>query len=102
MVNTIVTFGNNRISSVTPLPLEVKTDNNSSLQRRFYLIIGILALIIILLPTILSIEKDHDDFTFHLLFIVHASSLTFYSLLFPFHFFRRFFVILHINSDIYK
>jgi hypothetical protein len=76
MVNTVVTFGNNRMSSVTPLPVLNKADN---FQRRLYLIIGILGLIIILVPTILSIGKDHDDFIFHLLFIVHTSSLIFYS-----------------------
>ncbi|CAF5131841.1 unnamed protein product, partial [Rotaria magnacalcarata] len=74
MVNTIVTFGNNQVSSSTPFPIIVKTDNKSILQRRLYLIIGISTLIIILIPTILSIEKDQDDFTFHTLFIVHASS----------------------------
>ncbi|CAF3440759.1 unnamed protein product [Rotaria socialis] len=75
MVNTIVTFGNNQVSSSTPFPIIVKTDNKSILQRRLYLIIGISTLIIILIPTILSIEKDQDDFTFHTLFIVHASFL---------------------------
>ncbi|CAF0836496.1 unnamed protein product [Rotaria sordida] len=75
MVNTIVTFGNNRVSSVTPLPIVVKIDKKSSLQRQIYLIIGILVLIIIVIPTILSIEKDPDDFSFHILFIVHASFL---------------------------
>jgi hypothetical protein len=75
MVNTIVTFGNNRLSSVPPLPIMIKNDNKSSLQRRLYLIIGILVLIIILLPNILSIKDDHDDFAYHILFIVHASSL---------------------------
>ncbi|CAF5143939.1 unnamed protein product, partial [Rotaria magnacalcarata] len=73
MVNTIVTFGNNQVSSSTPFPIIVKTDNKSILQRRLYLIIGISTLIIILIPTILSIEKDQDDFTFHTLFIVHAN-----------------------------
>ncbi|CAF3905372.1 unnamed protein product [Rotaria sp. Silwood2] len=72
MVNTVVTFGNNQVSSVTPLPIMVKIDNKSFLQRRLYLIIGILVLIIILIPTILSIKKDPDDFAFHILFIVHA------------------------------
>ncbi|CAF2938918.1 unnamed protein product [Rotaria sp. Silwood2] len=75
MVNTVVTFGNNQVSSVTPLPIMVKIDNKSFLQRRLYLIIGILVLIIILIPTILSIKKDPDDFAFHILFIVHAGFL---------------------------
>ncbi len=80
MVNTVVTFGNNRLSSVPPLPTIIKDDNKSSLQRRLYLIIGILVLIIILIPNILSIEHDHDDFAYHILFIVHASSLLVFSL----------------------
>jgi hypothetical protein len=74
MVNTVVTFENNRIPSVTPFPVVIEKNNRSSLQRRIYLIIGILILTIILIPNILSIEKDYDDFAFHLLFIVHASS----------------------------
>jgi len=74
MVNTVVTFGNNRLSSVPPLPIVIKDDNKSYLQRRLYLIFGILILMIILLPNILSIKNDHDDFAYHLLFIVHASS----------------------------
>ncbi|CAF0913592.1 unnamed protein product [Rotaria sp. Silwood1] len=73
MVNTVVTFGNNRVSSDAPLPIIVKTDHKSSLQRRLYLIIGILILIIILIPTILSIGKDPNDFAFHILFIVHTN-----------------------------
>ena len=79
MVNTVVTFGNNRIPSATSFPVVIDKTNQSSLQRRIYLIIGILILIIILIPNILLIEKDPDDFAFHLLFIVHASSLRFSS-----------------------
>jgi hypothetical protein len=74
MVNTIVTFGNNRLSSIPPLPIMIKNNDKSSLQRRLYLILGVLILIIILLPNMLSIGKDHDDFAYHLLFIFHASS----------------------------
>jgi hypothetical protein len=76
MVNTVVRFENNRLS---PVPVVIKNANQSSFQRRLYLIIGIILLIIILIPNILSIQNDYDDFAYHLLFIFHASTLRFSS-----------------------
>jgi hypothetical protein len=77
MVNTVVTFGNNRLPSIPPVPMVIINENQSSLQRRIYLIIGICLLISILIPNILSISNDYDDFAYHLLFIFHASMLKF-------------------------
>ncbi|UJR30484.1 hypothetical protein I4U23_018017 [Adineta vaga] len=75
MVNTIVTFGNNRLSSVTSNSVVMKSNNSLSFQRQIYLILGIIILSTILLPNIFAIKTDHDDFTFHLLFIVHSCFL---------------------------
>lgn len=78
MVNTVVTFENSSVSPGTSIPFTIKTNDRSILQRRLYLIIGIVVLITILIPTILSIETDHEDFPFHTLFIVHTSSLLYF------------------------
>ena len=100
MVNTVVTFGNNRISSAPSFPVIIEQTNKSSLQRRIYLITGILILIIILIPNILLIENDPDDFAFHLLFIVHASLLRFSS--FSFIYFLGFLLLFFISTAIYR
>jgi hypothetical protein len=78
MVNTVVTFGNNRFPSIPPVPIVIENDYQSTLQRRIYLIIGIVLLISIIIPNILAISNDYDDFAYHLLFIFHASTFEFF------------------------
>lgn len=99
MVNTIVTFGNNRLSST---PVVIKTDGTIfSLQRKIYLITGVFLLSIIVIPNILSIANNQDDFAYHLLFIVHASS--FYIFVdFYIDFLRFSIIIFHFNNNISK
>ncbi|CAF0893613.1 unnamed protein product [Adineta ricciae] len=75
MVNTTVTFENNRLSSMMPQSVVVNSERSLPIQRQIYLILAIILLSIILLPNIFAIRTDHDDFTFHLLFIVHSSFL---------------------------
>lgn len=102
MVNTVVTFGNNRLSSIPPTPIIIKNDKKIiSFEEKFYLIFGILILSIILIPNILVIKNDHDDFTYHLLFIIHASSLY---ILFDFYICSHRFsiIIFHFNINLSK
>ena len=85
MVNTVVTFESDRISSsmTPPLAKAISTDAHAVWSRRLYLAFGILLLIVILIPTGLSIGKDRDDFAYHLLFIVHSSSYCYSSISSP-------------------
>lgn len=74
MVNTVVTFGDNRLSSILPLPVINETNDRSVVQRRIYLIFAVFISIVIVLPNIFEIYHEKNDFAYHLLFIFHTSS----------------------------
>lgn len=72
MVNTVVRFEDNRLSSLAPLPVSIETNTRSVFQRRIYLTVGVLILIVIVLPNVFDIYHKKEDFAYHLLFIFHA------------------------------
>ena len=80
MVHTVVRFENNQLPSNSPMPVVINDENRSAFQRRVYFIVGIVLLIGILVPNILAIPNDYDDFAYHILFIFHASTFRFSSL----------------------
>ena len=73
-VSTVVRFKDNRLSSITPLPLTTEINDRSVFQRRIYLVLGVCILISLVLPNIFDIYHAKEDFAYHLLFIFHASS----------------------------
>jgi hypothetical protein len=75
MVNTVVTFGNTRTSSgmLSTHIVDMSTDR-SYVWRGFYALIGFILVLIVIIPTVISIRNDRDDFIYHLLLIVHSSS----------------------------